>query len=121
MVAASPTMLIFYRGGWCPYCSKQLAGIQDIEQDLKRLGYTIIAVSTDSPENLSNMLGKEKLSYTLLSDNDLTAAKKFRVAYKAPQSYDKILPETSGEKNADKLLPVPSIFILDTAGKIQFE
>lgn len=120
-VAASPTILIFYRGGWCPYCSRQLAGIQEIEQDLKKLGYNIIAVSTDSPENLSKTLGEEKLSYTLLSDSELTAAKKFGIAYKGPKAYDKILPEASGGKNVDKLLPVPSVFILDTAGKIQFE
>lgn len=120
-VAESPTILIFYRGGWCPYCNKHLSGLQEIEQDLKQAGYKIIAVSTDSPENLAKTQGKEKLSYTLLSDSDLTAAKQFGIAFKGPKSYDKFLPETSGGKNVDKLLPVPSVFILDTKGVIQFE
>jgi peroxiredoxin len=120
-VAESPTILIFYRGGWCPYCSRQLSGMQEIEQDLKSLGYKVIAVSTDSPENLTETLGKEKLSYTLLSDSELTVAKKFGIAFKGPKAYDKLLPEASGGKNVDKLLPVPSVFILDTKGVIQFE
>jgi peroxiredoxin len=120
-VAESPTILVFYRGGWCPYCSRQLSGIQEVEQDLKSLGYKIIAVSTDSPESLTETLGKEKLSYTLLSDSELTAAKKFGIAFKGPKAYDKLLPKASGGKNVDKLLPVPSVFILDTKGVIQFE
>lgn len=120
-VSQKPTILVFYRGGWCPYCSKQLSGLQQIEKDLTKIGYQVIAISTDSPENLSKTMGKEKLSYTLLSDADLNAAKRFGIAFKGPKNYDKFLPETSGGKNVDKLLPVPSVFILDQKGTILFE
>jgi len=120
-VSETPTILVFYRGGWCPYCSKQLAGLQEIEKDLTKMGYQVIAISTDSPENLNKSMTKEKLSYTLLSDADLNAAKRFGIAFKSPKSYDKFLPETSGGKNVDKLLPVPSVFILNKKGGILFE
>jgi peroxiredoxin len=121
LVAEKPTILVFYRGGWCPYCSKQLSGLQEIEKDLAAMGYQVIAVSTDSPENLNKSLNKQKLSYTLLSDADLNAAKRFGIAFKSPKNYDKFLPETSGGKNVDKLLPVPSVFILNKKGNILFE
>src|SRR5262245_9715985 len=52
LIAKKPTILVFYRGGWCPYCNKQLAGLQQIEKDLTDMGYQLIAVSTDSPDNL---------------------------------------------------------------------
>ena len=120
-VAEKQTILIFYRGGWCPYCSKQLAGLQEIEKDLNLLGYQIIAISTDSPENLSKTDYKQQLSYKLLSDADLSVARQFGIAYKGPKSYDKFLPEASGGKNVNKLLPVPSVFILNRKGVIQFE
>lgn len=120
-VSSKPTILIFYRGGWCPFCSKQLAGIQEIEQDLTKMGYQIVAVSTDSPENLKNTETKQKLTYTLLSDADLSISKQFGIAFKSPKNYDKFLPETSGGKNIDKLLPVPSVFILNRKGNIRFE
>lgn len=120
-IASKPTIVVFYRGGWCPFCSKQLAGIQTIEGDLKKMGYQIIAISTDSPENLSKTLTKEKLSYTLLSDSELSASKQFGIAYVGPKAYEKTLIEGSNGKNVDKLLPVPSIFILDNKGVIQFE
>lgn len=120
-VASKPTILIFYRGGWCPFCSKQLAGLQEISQDLTKMGYQLLAVSTDSPENLKQSETKSKLTYTLLSDADLAVSKQFGIAFKSPQNYDKFLPETSGGKNVDKLLPVPSVFILNRKGNIRFE
>ena len=49
------------------------------------------------------------------------AAKRFGIAFKSPKNYDKFLPETSGGKNTDKLLPVPSVFILNKKGNILFE
>ncbi|MXV15803.1 peroxiredoxin-like family protein [Hufsiella ginkgonis] len=120
-VAAKPTILVFYRGGWCPFCNKQLAGLQAIEADLKQMGFQVIAISTDSPENLSQTMTRNKLSYTLLSDADLSAAKKFGIAFKGPKNYDSFLPAASGGKNTDKLLPVPSVFILNKKGNIRFE
>lgn len=120
-VLSKPTILIFYRGGWCPFCSKQLAGLQEIEQDLTKMGYQILAVSTDSPDNLKQSATKQKLTYTLLSDADLAVSKQFGIAFKSPKNYDKFLPETSGGKNIDKLLPVPSVFILNKKGNIRFE
>lgn len=120
-VAEKPTILIFYRGGWCPYCNIQLSGLQQIEEELRNKGYQLIAVSTDKPENLQKTITKDKLAYTLLSDADLALAKQMGIAYVAPQQYDKIITEGSGGKNTDKLLPVPSVFILNKKGEIRFE
>jgi peroxiredoxin len=116
-----PAIIIFYRGGWYPYWAKHLARLQDIRTDLDELGYQLIAISTDSPENKKATREKEKLSFTLLSDADLAFAKSPGIAYKAPAVYDKFLQETSGRKNTDKLLPVPSVFIIDGSATIQFE
>jgi peroxiredoxin len=120
-VAQKPTILIFYRGGWCPFCNKQLSGLQRIEGDLRKMGYQLVAISTDSPANLARTVDKQQLGYTLLSDSDLATSKQFGLAYVAPKNYEKTLQEGSGGKNVDKLLPVPSVFILDTKGTIQFE
>jgi len=120
-IAQKPTVLIFYRGGWCPFCNKELAGIQGIQQELVSLGYQVIAISTDSPENLNKSIGKHHLSYTLLSDADLNITKQFGLAFKAPKEYDPIITAGSGGKNVDKLLPVPSVFILDKKGTIRYE
>jgi peroxiredoxin len=120
-IAKKPTILIFYRGGWYPYCTKHLSELQDITPELKKTGYQIIAISTDAPEGLIHSVTKGKLNYTLLSDANLNASKQFGIAYKAPKSYWEMLPKTTGGKNVDLLLPVPSVFVLDKTGIIHFE
>ncbi len=121
LFAEKPTILIFYRGGWCPYCNLQLSGLQEIEKELVSLGYQLVAVSTDKPENLRASIEKGKLTYALLSDADLSLAKATGIVFVAPKSYHNFLPESSGGKNKDMLLPVPSIFILNKKGEIRFE
>lgn len=120
-IANKPSILIFYRGGWCPYCSKQLSGLQELMPQLEKIGYQLIAISTDSPDGLALSASEKHLGYTLLSDADLQVSKKFGLAFKAPQAYWEMLPKTTGGKNKDLLLPVPSIFILDRGGKIHYE
>jgi len=120
-ITRKPTILIIYRGGWCPFCNKELGAIQELQGYLAGLGYQIIAISTDSPEKLSKSMDKQHLTYTLLSDADLDFSKRLGLAYKAPAAYDKILQDGSGGKNTDKLIPVPSVFILDQDGVIRFE
>lgn len=121
MVSEKPTILIFYRGGWCPYCSKQLSGLQEISGGLEKMGYQLIAISTDAPTGLQASMDKENLKYTLLSDADLSVSKKLGIAFKAPKGYWELLPKSTGGKNVDLLLPVPSVFILSKTGEINFE
>ncbi len=120
-VAEKPTILIFYRGGWCPYCSKQLSGLQEISGDLENMGYQLIAIGTDAPAGLKSSMDKEGLKYTLLSDADLAVSKQFGIAFKAPKGYWDLLPKSTAGKNVDLLLPVPSVFILSKSGEINFE
>ena len=115
------SILVFYRGGWCPYCNLHLADLQTIEPDILAAGYQIVAISPDSPESLSASVEKNKLNYILLSDNDAELIKAFGLAFKAPERYVELLNKSSGGKNKDVLLPVPAVFILNKQGDILFE
>lgn len=95
--------------------------MQAIQGNLVKMGYQLIAISTDSPEKLTKSIGKHALSYTMLSDADLAISKQLGIAFKAPAAYSSTLEQGSNGKNADKLLPVPAVFILDKKGVIQFE
>ena len=37
-IAKKKTVLVFYRGGWCPYCNMQLAGLAESEAAILGLG-----------------------------------------------------------------------------------
>ncbi len=121
-----PTVLIFYRGGWCPYCNKQLGQLQEIETEIIKSGYQIIAISPDRPGKLSESIDKYKMNYLLLSDSNMVAAKAFGIAFKLDEStikkydgYGIDLVDASGEKHYS--LPVPAVFVIGTDGIIKFE
>lgn len=115
-----PTVLIVYRGGWCPYCNLHLAELQDIEQQLIDAGFQIVAVSPDSPENLKATTSDKELKYTLLSDSDLSFLTEMGVVYQAPSRNHAMLKRASGGANPG-YLPVPSVFLLDKEGVIMFQ
>jgi len=117
-----PTVLIFYRGGWCPYCNAHLSKIAEIEDDIIKAGYQVVAVSPDAPENLNVTIDKKELKYTLLSDGEGKLSTAVGIAFKAPGSKWKTnqLQKHSGGKNPG-YLPVPSVFVVDKNGDIMFE
>lgn len=114
------SIVIFYRGGWCPYCNTQMAQIQTIEKELIGMGYQILAVSPDTPEKLKESLDKNKLTYTLISDKTGAFSKAVGIAFQAPGNYEKRLKAIQGEE-AELHLPVPSVFIVNESGEILFE
>ncbi len=78
---AQPTVIIFYRGGWCPYCNAHLADVQKAEKDLLALGYRILAICPDRASALRATMDDDHLTYTLLSDADMQATGAFGLAY----------------------------------------
>lgn len=120
-----PTVVIFYRGGWCPYCNTQLSELHTVEQKLRARGFEIVFLSTDQPKLLYSSLKAADIHYTLLSDSHLEAARAFHVAYRVNDAtlakmrdYGVDLDASTG--NSQHELPVPAVFIIDTSGTIRF-
>ena len=125
-LAQKPTVLLFYRGGWCPFCNAQLSQIQEIEKDLLKLGYQLLAISPDTPSALQKTSKDKNLSYELISDYQLKATTQFGLAYHIPKAYDDKIQSIGGKTarlaGDDKsILPVPAVFIFDTDGTIKFQ
>lgn len=120
-----PTVLIFYRGGWCPYCNAHLGQLRTAEPQLISMGYDVLFLSADRPELLRPSLKEKGITYTLLSDANMHAARAFGIAFRVDdatvQQYKKFnidLEATSGATHHE--LPVPAIFIVDRDGTIRF-
>lgn len=114
------TILVFYRGGWCPYCNQHLSALAEAEPELIKLGYKIIAISPDSSKSLQETKSKDEVNYTLISDSKNNFSKAFGIAFEAPKNYEKYLLKGSDNVNSS-IIPVPSVFILDKEGTILFE
>ncbi|QYJ85388.1 AhpC/TSA family protein [Shewanella mesophila] len=130
LTANKPSVIFFYRGGWCPFCNAQMGQLKAIEQDLINMGFQLIGISPDSPDALNASLTKQKLDYTLLSDAKLDAMRAFGLAYftsaKTTKAYQsKLQVNNQMWKNSDGderlVLPVPAIYIIDKNGLVHFQ
>jgi peroxiredoxin len=126
VLAQKPTVLIFYRGGWCPYCNKHLAALAEIEPQLRELGCQIVALSPDDAAGLRTTAGKNHLNYRLFSDHAMEAASAFGVAFrvdektiKAYAGYGITLTPVPGEPDA-RWLPVPAVYVIGRDGTVKF-
>lgn len=129
LVKQQPSILVFYRGGWCPYCNAQLAALRTIEPELTKLGYQIIAITPDSVASINNSLNDtdgQKLNYVLLSDSKFKASSAFGLAYylddKTAAIYKgKLGSLITSEAGSEKVvLPVPAVYIVNTEGETLF-
>ena len=125
LLSEKPTVLIFYRGGWCPFCNRHLQSLAGIEDDLNKAGAQLLAISMDQPAKLKATPDRDKLHYRLLSDSDAVAVKAFGIAFKVDdatvekyRTYGINLDAASGKEH--HILPHPAVFIVNTNGVIRF-
>ncbi len=126
-----PTILISFRGGWCPYCNMHLSDLRHVIPDLKAEGFDVLFLSNDRPDLLHQSLKRETqetiegLDCKILSDADLNAARALGTAFTASDT----LIERRYEKGQDiegsslakyKALAVPAVVVVDQSGKITF-
>lgn len=120
------SIVVFYRGGWCPYCSTQMQELAQAEPELLELGYQIIGISPDSPEMLASIEKNGDLNYQLYSDSGLAAIEAFGIDFKLSKAtllkyegYGIDLAKNSGGLNKDRL-PVPAVFIITPNNNVAF-
>jgi peroxiredoxin len=63
------SVLVFYRGAWCPYCNLALNAYQaELVPELERRVVRLVAISPQAPDGSLSMQEKNALSFTVLSD-----------------------------------------------------
>ena len=93
---------------------------QEAENEIIKLGYKIVAISPDSYRELQESGDANKLNYTLYSDSEGKLSKAIGIAFKSHDKYSDMLFKRSDGQNKG-FLPVPSVFVTGTDGKILFE
>lgn len=118
-------VLLFYRGYWCPYCSRQLSRLNDSLQLIKDKGAAVIAVTAEKPENIDSTTERTKAAFPILHDEGLKIMKAYDVEFEVPVN-TLTRYKNSGldiEKNNGangKYLPVPAVYIIDKEQTITF-
>ena len=116
-----PTVLVFYRGGWCPYCNVQLSGLVDIEEEVLELGYQIVAISPDDFKNLQATIENNDTKYKLLSDPNGEFIQQIGIAFKTSSSLKEYITGKGQKGETSSVMPAPTVMIVDKKGVIKFE
>ena len=118
-IASGPVVVIFYRGGWCPYCNIQLKAYQEILPQIQSYGAKLIAISPELPDQSLTTAERNALAFDVLSDLGNRVARSFGIVFALPGELraamianGKALPGINGDESWE--LPVPATFVIDT-------
>jgi len=127
----APTILITFRGGWCPYCNLHLSELRNVIPELQAKGINVYFLSGDRPELLYASLKMETqnaidgLGYTILSDAKIEAALALGIAFKVADDSVSRMEDRGTDLGESSMvnfqaLPVPAVYMIDTSGKVVY-
>ncbi|WP_018179707.1 peroxiredoxin-like family protein [Jongsikchunia kroppenstedtii] len=126
ILETGPAVIVFYRGGWCPYCNLALRTYQtDLLPRLGNFNARLIAISPQSPDESLSTAEKADLDFTVLSDPGARLAYEVGIAFRQPD--DVVAAQAAlglhlASVNADGALslPRPAVLIVDPDRIVRF-
>ena len=119
-----PVILMWYRGGWCPYCNMQLHYMQEMLPEFKKLGASLIAITPETPDNSISTKEKNDLEFEVLSDLNNKVGYEYKVVFKLTEDVKEIYEngfELSKFNGNDKgELPLAATYIIGQNKVIQY-
>ena len=124
ILESGPMVLFFYRGKWCPVCSRYLNDYQDSLNILTGMGVNVVAITPESIENVEQTVKLHNLSFTVVYDCQEQIMKDYNVMFNVTKEYqDKVMKyltidiaKNNGRDVAH--LPVPATYIISREGII---
>jgi peroxiredoxin len=96
------SVILFYRGSWCPYCNAQLRAFQRSLDRLTGLGVLVAALSVDDEATTKNLVAKHGLRFPIGHSADARA----------------VAAATGAFINHDPAYLQSTGFILDPSGRV---
>src|SRR5271170_6956171 len=82
IVADGPAVVVFYRGGWCPYCNLALRTYQsELLPELTSFGARLVAISPQALDESLSTSERIGLEFTVLSDPGNRVAKSIGIVF----------------------------------------
>lgn len=118
------TLLKFFRGGWCPYCSAELVRFNAMKSELASYGVNVVALSKDSVEHAAIHKTRDNIDITLLSDPDLKVIRQYGVEHHKALNFVTGTLTIGGLPFAFtpsfKAMAIPTTLLVDEKGNIKW-
>ena len=126
LVADGPAVLVFYRGGWCPYCNLALHHYQaELVPELPRHKARLVAITPQTPDDSLSTVEKHALEFPVLTDAGLRLADRLGIAFE-PSAESQAAQLELGldirDGNAERAtrLPMPTVLVVDSDRVVRF-
>jgi peroxiredoxin len=126
LVSNGPAVLVFYRGGWCPYCNLALHQYQsELVPRLASYGATLAAISPQKPDESLTTVEKHDLQFAVLSDAGARVARRLGIAFEPAEDVLEAqralgLDIRDGNADGSAELPMPTVLIVGPDRTVQF-
>jgi len=109
----SPTVILFVRGNWCPFCSRQVSNLTQYYRDIIDLGAKLILITPKPLETTRRVAEFFKVEFDFWLDDELTVTRQLGLLQEGgvPKSYGK-------EYGRDTTWP--TALVVDAAGIIAY-
>lgn len=74
-----PTVLLFYRGNWCPLCMAQVGEIAERWREIESLGAQVALVSPQDEGHTGALAARHSVGFRYLRDDGLEAARRLGI------------------------------------------
>lgn len=119
-----PVVLMWYRGGWCPYCNIQLQAMQKELKNIEGAGAKLVVLTPELPEKAKATAEKNDVDFVALHDKDNQTAKKYGLVFQLPEPIvpmyrDRIkLADQNGTEAME--LPLSATYVINKQGIITY-
>jgi peroxiredoxin len=96
------SVILFFRGSWCPYCNAQLRAFQRASTSLAEMDVKIVALSVDDEATTQELITKNGLEFPIGHSADAKA----------------LAEETGAFVNDDPSFVQSTGFVLDPSGRV---
>jgi peroxiredoxin len=121
LIKKGPVVVTFYRGFWCPFCTKYLKKLQD---SLATSGGRVIAVTPETQAFALKIVERSGVTYPIVSDTDGHLLAAYKVGFAVDEAtltkYKSFGLDLKANNGGRAELPVPATYVVGSNGKITF-
>ncbi|MDH5638884.1 MAG: AhpC/TSA family protein [Nitrospinota bacterium] len=121
-----PVALCYYRGEWCHFCMEELVALQEVYQQIRKLGAQLLSVSPQNEAHTTSTAQKLGFTYPVLRDPDSKLSDLYGLTITVDEPMRKVYEEIGihieeHNDNFSYKLPVPAAYVIDQNGMIVYD
>jgi len=125
MLDRGPAVIVFYRGGWCPFCTLHLKALQEARHDIEGRGAKLVAISLEKPDAERSAARTLAPDFELLHDSEGRVSRLFGLLYDVVPPHEQALRhhgvELKRAHDSDKVqLPLAATYVVGQDGVVTY-